>query len=87
MEPDAEQRLMDNGHEGVKYFTNPDYAKAIIGVSSDDRVVYDYLKMVECLMDDGMDETDANEWIDYNVIGSLAYMEPGAPVICFPLME
>ena len=86
METDAEQRLLDNDYEGVKYFTNPSYAEAIVGVSSDDRVVYDYQKMVECLMKGGMDETDAIEWIDFNVIRALPCMEPGAPVIFFPLM-
>ena len=50
-------------------------------------MVYDYQKMVECLMKGGMDETDAIEWIDFNVIRALPCMEPGAPVIFFPLME
>lgn len=27
------------------------------------------------------------EWIDYNTVRALPYMEPGAPVILYPFME
>ena len=55
---DIEEYLTDIGLEdaGVILFKNPDYADAFIGMSQDDRAIYDYNKMVECLVhDDGMD--------------------------------
>lgn len=30
----------------ILMFSNPDFASAIIGISSDDRVIYDYDKMI-----------------------------------------
>ena len=44
---DAEQLLLDNGYEGVKYLTNYSYDDALIGVSEDGRAIYDYEKMVQ----------------------------------------
>lgn len=71
----VEDKLIENGYEGSVYLTNPDYEDAVIGVSSDGQVVYDYGKMVECLMDEeGMTEDEACEWIDYNVIRGLPYI-------------
>lgn len=44
---DAENVLLDNGYEGVKYLVNYSYDDALIGVSTDNRAIYDYGKMVE----------------------------------------
>lgn len=38
----AEERLLENGYEGIKFLTNYSYDDALIGVTSDDRAVYDY---------------------------------------------
>lgn len=57
------------------------YDEAIIGISNDDRVVYSYQGLVEALMrHDGMSEEDAEEWVSYNVLGSL-YGE-NMPIVC-----
>ena len=62
-------------------FENPSCTEAIIGVTSDDRVVYDYDLMVECLMkEDNLSWEDADEFIQYNTIRALPYI-PKAPVI------
>lgn len=83
----AEELLLDNGYEDVVYFSNGEYADAIIGVSSDNRVIYDYDKMVEWLVvNDNMTEEDAMEWIDYNPIRSIPYME-GSPIIMYPIYK
>lgn len=81
----VEQRLLDAGYEDVIYLTNPSYDNAFIGVSSDYRAVYDYEGMIRCLMSDGMTDQEAMEWIDYNVIRALPYMENdgNAPVIMY----
>lgn len=48
--------LVELGYEDSIVFENPDYDNAIIGTDDNSRVVYDYDKMVECLMEeDGMD--------------------------------
>ena len=62
-------------------FSNPDFPNAIIGISSDDRVIYDYDLMVQDLMkSEDLSETDAIEFINYNTIRSLPYYEK-APII------
>ena len=43
----AEQMLLDEGYEDVKYLVNYSYDDALIGVTTDNRAVYDYDKMVE----------------------------------------
>ena len=85
---DIEERLIENGYEGVKFLTDFSYDKAVIGVSEDNRVVYDYEKMVEWLMEEEkMTEEEAAEWIDYNTIRALPYFGEGAPIIVYPLMD
>ena len=46
----AEERLLDAGYEGIKYFVDDSYDDALIGVSEDGRAIYDFDKMVEWLM-------------------------------------
>lgn len=43
--------LVELGYEDSIVFENPDYDNAIIGTDDNSRVVYDYDKMVECLME------------------------------------
>ena len=67
--------------DGLTLFDAPTYANAIVAVTCDDRVVYDFDKMVaELVNEDGMDVAEAAEFIEYNVIRALPYM-PKAPVI------
>lgn len=66
--------LVEYGYEDLVIFDNPDYDAAIIGVSHDDRVVYDYDKMVECCMTvDNMTMEEAEDFISYNTIRSIPY--------------
>ena len=83
----AEERLLENGYEGIKYLMNYSYDDALIGVTSDDRAVYDYELMVEWLIkSEGFTEEEARDWIDYNTLRALPYMGEGAPVILYPLL-
>ena len=85
---DAEQRLLDNGYEGIKYLTDFSYDTALIGVSADDRAVYDYDKMVAWLVEnEGFTAEEATEWIDYNTVRALPYFGEDGPIIVYPLME
>ena len=79
--------LMYNGYEDTMIFENPSFEGALIGVSSDDRAIYSYDKMVESAMQkEGWTEEEAIEWIDYNTIRSLSYVENG-PIILYSLLE
>lgn len=74
--------LVELGYDFVTVFENPDYDSAIIGLSHDDRVVYDYDKMVDFLVEtDGMSAEEAAEFIDYNTIRAIPYIENGPIII------
>ena len=84
MEKERKNRdlLVEMGREELIVFENPDYDSAIIGVSHDDRVVYSFEKMVECLMnEDKMTEEEAIEFIEYNTIRAIPYFGPNAPIV------
>ena len=68
--------LCDMGHEDALLFDGPDYDEAIVGVTDEGQVVYDYDKMVQILVErDGYEEMEAIEWIEYNTIRALPYFE------------
>ena len=84
----SEEILLENGYEGVKYFTNFSYDTALIGVTDDDRAIYDFEKMVEWLVNtEEFTYDEAVEWIEYNTIRALPYMGEGTPIIMYPLHE
>ena len=84
----AEQKLIDNGYEDVKYLRDFSYDDALIGVTEDNRAVYDYEKMITWLIvKEGFSEEDAVEWIDYNTIRALPYFGEDGPVIMYPLQD
>ena len=83
----AEEKLLENGYEGVKYLTCFSFDSALIGVSHDDRAIYDYDLMVEWLMDkEGFTEEEAVDWISYNTIRALPYMGNGGPIVISRLL-
>ena len=77
-------KLLEAGYEDVIVLTDYDYEDAIVGVTSDDRVVYDYDKMVEWLCEkENFTAEEAVEWIDYNTIRALPYAGDKGPLIMF----
>lgn len=82
------ERLVEAGYDDAIVFENPDYDAAIIGIDEEGgRVIYDYEKMVKCLMDeDGMTEEEATDFIDYNTIRALPYAGPTAPIVMYSLI-
>ena len=77
-------QLRDELPENAIVFDNMSYDGSIIGVTTDDRVVYSYDKMVEELMqDEEWSYEDAVEWIDYNTIRALPYAGPNGPIIMY----
>lgn len=86
-ESDVKELIVDYEYDDVVIFSNPDYASAFIGVSEDNRAVYDYDKMVKFLMDkDGMTDIEAIEFIEFNTIRALPYFE-NSPIIIHSLVS
>ena len=82
----AEERLLNAGYEGIKYFTDYSYDDALIGVSEDGRAIYNYEKMIAWLMDEeGWADEEAVDWVDYNTLRALPYMGSDAPIVMYPL--
>ncbi len=82
----AEEKILDAGFEDVIIFSGDTYDDALIGVTSDNRAVYSFEEMVHWLMErDEMTETDAIEWIEYNVIRSLPYAGEAGPIIVYEI--
>lgn len=56
---------------------------AILGLSSDNRVIYSLDKMINNLKErDGMTTLEAQEYIDYNIIRALPHIN-NAPIILY----
>ena len=74
--------------EDAIVFDNMSYDGSIVGVTTDGKVVYDYDKMVEELMEDeDWSYEEAAEWICYNTIRALPYIGPNAPIIMYRILE
>ena len=70
----AEQIGDEEESKDIVLFENPSFSDAVIGISVDQKLIYSYDKMIECLMrDDNMSYEEATEFIDYNTIRSLPY--------------
>ena len=83
---DLKDYLRDIDMGDAVLFEGPDYADAIIGTSEDGRVVYQFDKMVECLMEhDGMDMEDAVDFVEVNSIGSLSVAGEKAPIVVYSI--
>ena len=67
----------------------PDYVTAIIGITDEGNIVYNYDDMVDFLMEnDKMSEEEAMDFISYNTIRAIPYMNvEGAakPIIVYPV--
>lgn len=86
--------IAQNYGEDLIVFENPSFDSAIVGVTHDDRVIYDYDKMIESLMADEsfkdeegnlLSYEDAVDWIEYNTIRSIPYAGANAPVVMYNL--
>jgi len=79
----VKELILDAGYEDVIVFEEPSYDTAFIGVTTDNRAVYDYDKMLEWLVNnEGMDWDEAADFISYN--DSFRYGE-GYPLILYNL--
>ena len=63
-------------------FDHFSYDSALVGITEDNRAVYDYDLMVEWLCDtEDFTVEEAVEWIEYNTLRALPYAGPDAPII------
>ena len=77
--------ITDNGYEDVLLFDSPSYVDALIGISDDNRAIYDFDLMVECLIkEDDIDASSAIEFIEYNTLRTLPYYE-NSPIIKYSI--
>lgn len=77
----ARERIENEGFEDVIIFDNPSYDDALIGVTNDNRAVYDYDKMIEWLVtNENMDYEESADFISYN---SSFYYGEGYPLIIY----
>ena len=75
------QDLIDNGHEDVVAFENPDFDGCIIGVTTDNQVVYSLAQMVDWFVkSNGGSASEALEFIEANTLRALPYVE-NAPIV------
>lgn len=83
--------VCDMGYENSMLFENPSYTDAVVGISTGGNVVYDYYKMIGCLVEEGMTEDEAADFISYNTIRSLDYMgndkEFVYPMVIYPIND
>lgn len=73
-------KLDDYDINRIKLLTDYSYDDALIGITEDNRAIYDYAKMVKWLI-----EEDAEEWINYNTIRALDYAGSDSPIIMHAL--
>lgn len=82
----AKERILNAGYEDVIVFSDYGYGDALIGISDDNRAIYDYNKMVEWLVqNEGFEPSEAMEWIDYNTLRALPYIGSDAPIVMYPI--
>lgn len=62
MSDKVENKLLDNGYEDIIYLVNYSYDDALIGVSEDNRAIYDYDLMVKWLIEN--EDFNESEAID-----------------------
>ena len=72
-------------HEEAVVFNVPSYDNAIVGLSDDGRIIYDYDLMIKELTNDtALTEDEAIQYIDYNTIRTLPYIEEAVrPIILY----
>ena len=69
-------------------FDNHSYDNSIIGTTFDGRAIYDFDKMVTELMnDEGWTEQEAIDWIEFNTLRALPYVENKRPLVVYTTEE
>lgn len=81
-EKSAAEKLIENGFEDVTILADFGYDTALIGVTEDNRAVYDYAEMVNWLIfHEEMTMEEAVEWLEYNTLRAIPYFGEKAPIV------
>ena len=77
-----------NNYDGAVLFDNPSFDNSIIGISTNNNIIYDLTSMVDELAeDDDMSYEEALEFIDYNTLRTIPYITEGSkPIIMTELL-
>lgn len=79
---DLKEYLTEQCFTDTVVLEGPSYISAVVGISTDGRLIYSRPLMVQYLRKkDGMTELDAEEFIDFNTVGALPNMGEKAPII------
>ena len=79
---DLKEYLAERGFTDTVVLECPSYISAVVGISTDGRLIYSRDLMARYLSrKDGMSELDAEEFIDFNTVGALPNMGEKAPII------
>lgn len=82
------EKLYEMGYEDFVIYDNPEFDSAIIGISYDNRVIYDFDKMVIDLMaKDGIEMLDAAEFIEYNTLRAYSPTPDRDPIVMYGLLD
>jgi len=80
---DLKQFLADEGYDDILIFENPDFANAFVGISTTGQAIYDYERMIECLVnEDDMSYEEAADFISYNTVRSCEYTKDSPIIMC-----
>lgn len=86
-EDDVKQLIKDYEYEDIVIFSNPSYASAFLGISEDNRAIYDYNEMIKFLCkNDKINELDAIEFIEFNTLRALPYYE-NSPIVLHKITD
>jgi hypothetical protein len=73
-----------NDYEKI-VFLSDEFVNSIVGFDSNlEKLVYSYQLMRDDLIDEGMEYEEACDYLDYNVMRALPYIN-NAPVLCMEL--
>ena len=73
-----------NDYERI-VFLSDEFVNANIGFDSNlEKLIYSYQLLCDDLIDEGMEYDDACEYLDYNVVRALPYINK-APILCMEL--
>jgi hypothetical protein len=82
----AKEKIEQTGFEDVILLDNYSYDDALVGVTCENRAVYDFDKMVEWLVStQSFSHEEAVEFIEYNTIGFLLHCDGKGPIIMYNL--
>lgn len=80
----VEEKQLCEYHDDVLIFANFEYDDALIGITMDNRAVYSFDKMIECVIkEEGVNDIEAIERIECDIAESLNNLGCKTPIIMY----